>query len=619
MNDSIVPEVHHTQHGTPYLKGPGVSLVAQPQFSPMAATDFINSFGGQFDAADYENDWYDAPEVDYSSMRWPMKLDHGSSLCKLAGQLCYMSFGEKRTRNDEAAKYFENIKAQAHGCYDVETEVLTKGGWKRWPDVTEQDEMATINENAEIEYHRPRRLIRYQHVGRMYRVESRGVDLLVTPDHKMLACVTTTRKGRKREEYSLIKAEDLDSTSHAYLKCGTWRGGSAGVISSDVAALLGFAIGDGYVPTKNRVRFHLRRERKIVWLRRLVQRLDWSLIEDGDNYTVWLPDDEKICNIFAGIYDNDREKVIPFRLLTDCNEEVLLGLFEGLMQADGHRGKTGDSFDTTSQTLAGQFQQLCLHIGLAANVVYTYDAEDRPTSYGTKPLTRLSIVSRELKPEVNKFIDSVGKTSWIDSWSGEVFCAEVPNNTLYVRRNGKPVWSGNSVLEHANYSFLIWGIDRACSHELVRHRSGMAYSQLSQRYVSGKLLRFVERPEYQQDERLHAMFEEWIDRAAGEYDLRANDLKRVINTKGMTPTEARKAVNQAARNCLPNETETAMVVTGNARAWRHVIEMRASKHADKPIRELAGGIASILLSAAPNLFDDYEWEAGVSWTQYRKV
>src|SRR5258708_7120662 len=76
-----------------------------------------------------------------------------------------------------------------------------------------------------------------------------------------------------------------------------------------------------------------------------------------------------------------------------------------------------------------------------------------------------------------------------------------------------------SVLEHANFSFLFYGISRSVTHELVRHRSGFSYSQLSQRFVSGRMLRFVERPEYRVDEQLHAQFEQRIDRAAGEYAL----------------------------------------------------------------------------------------------------
>lgn len=179
-----------------------------------------------------------------------------------------------------------------------------------------------------------------------------------------------------------------------------------------------------------------------------------------------------------------------------------------------------------------------------------------------------------------------------------------------------------SVLEHANFGFVVWGIDRACSHEEVRHRAGVAFSQMSQRYVDGKTLRFVERVEYQNDPVLHEMFEKHIDRCSDEYDARAEQLMKVLPVTG-TATERRKAVNSAARNGLPNETETAMVMTGNVRAWRHIIETRASKHADAPIRAVTLRQHMILNEVAPHFFGDFEPKEadGKTWLEpkYSKV
>lgn len=279
---TFVPEVYRTAAGTPYLKSPGVALIAMPRFLPMDATHFVNSFGDTFDAADYENDWFEESNERDRGELPPMKLDDGAALCKFAGQTCYLSFGEKRTRNspEEVKRYFDNIKQSGHG----------------------------------------------------------------------------------------------------------------------------------------------------------------------------------------------------------------------------------------------------------------------------------------------------------------------------------------SVLEHAYYSMIVWGVDRAFSHELVRHRAGWAYSQLSQRYVDGRTLRFVERPEYQDDTALHMTFENWIDHARNEYDARAMMLQRKMapQLEKMASTDRRKAVNSAARNCLPNETETAVVLTGNVRAWRHVLEMRASQYADAPIAQVTLCAYEILSAASPPLFDDYE-------------
>ena len=167
-----------------------------------------------------------------------------------------------------------------------------------------------------------------------------------------------------------------------------------------------------------------------------------------------------------------------------------------------------------------------------------------------------------------------------------------------------------SVLEHASFSFLLYGISRSVTHELVRHRAGVGVSQISQRYVSNSVLRFVERPEYQEDQELHRLFEERADRAAAEYAEMADQLlERQEGGASMLTadykTDARKKVQQTARSLLPNETEAPMVFTGNVRALRHIVEMRADAHAESEIRNLAVRIFLCLRQADPILFGDY--------------
>jgi thymidylate synthase (FAD) len=168
-----------------------------------------------------------------------------------------------------------------------------------------------------------------------------------------------------------------------------------------------------------------------------------------------------------------------------------------------------------------------------------------------------------------------------------------------------------SVLEHATFSFLLYGISRSVTHELVRHRAGVGFSQISQRYVSGAVLRFVERPEYQTDEELHRLFEERADKAAAEYEAMADRLlgRQEVGNSMLSAdhkTDARKKVQQTARSLLPNETEAPMVFTGNVRALRHIIEMRADAHAESEIRNLAVRIFLCLRQADPILFGDYQ-------------
>ena len=169
-----------------------------------------------------------------------------------------------------------------------------------------------------------------------------------------------------------------------------------------------------------------------------------------------------------------------------------------------------------------------------------------------------------------------------------------------------------SVLEHANYSLFIYGVSRSLTHELIRHRAGFAYSQLSQRYVSGRVLRFVERPEYVTNPTLHTWFEHRIDGAAAEYAEVTEALvqRQRGGDAGLlaadAKTDLRKKVQQVARSVLPNETETFLMMTGNVRAWRHFINMRASSHAEVEIRALAVAIYRVLSAQEPLLFADME-------------
>lgn len=170
-----------------------------------------------------------------------------------------------------------------------------------------------------------------------------------------------------------------------------------------------------------------------------------------------------------------------------------------------------------------------------------------------------------------------------------------------------------SVYEHAWYSFFLYGISRSNTHEIVRHRAGTAFSQLSQRFVSGSVLRFVERPEYQDVPELHKRFEERIDHLAREYaevteELMAQQEEGHPKLTAEARTDLRKRVQQAARSVLPNEAETTMVMSGNVRSWRHMIEMRTDQHAESEIRDLFFRVFLCLRTIEPLLFGDYEIE-----------
>jgi len=526
-------------------------------------------------------------------------------MCSMFAKICYASLvmgkNDNLTRIRSIQDNFKSVLQTGHGCYDSETEVLTADGWKFWEEVTESDQFATRSEDGEIEYHRPTALIRKEYRGRMYRVDSQQVDLLVTPNHNMLVCKTTTKEGRKKQHFSAITAEALGHVSHAYVKTGCWSGGNRNPGHNEIMwQLLGFTIGDGHLHSRNRLRFRLRRERKITYLKFLISQLgSFRLVEkpESDVYVVELPENnDDLTMLFNSIYTEDKEKQIPDGLLLGLDSDDLEALFTGLMQADGSEGPTGDVFDTTSRRLADQFQQLCLHIGLASNVSYVYEKEDRPTSFGDKPLIRLSVVRRALKPEVNKWSGCQGRTYWVEDWEGEVFCAEVPNHTLYVRRNGRTVWCGNSILEHIQFNYIVHNCSRVFSHEQVRHRVGTAFSQTSGRYVRSDQVSLVLDPilnpvidEIQSVlEFIEAKYAQMVDKLA-------------VNQQDM---HTKKKMTSALRRIMPNGQANEMAVSLNLRSLRHTIMMRTAAGAEWEIREVYGQIYRIMKGRYPELFQD---------------
>ena len=166
-----------------------------------------------------------------------------------------------------------------------------------------------------------------------------------------------------------------------------------------------------------------------------------------------------------------------------------------------------------------------------------------------------------------------------------------------------------SVLEHAVWNLLITGVSRTLTHELVRHRAGMGYSQLSQRYVDESVAEYVEPAIVATDPELHAVWLDAVTHAHSAYVKLAEMLNAKLadpaaSAAAMVPTGAdrttrRKTARQAARSVLPNATETKIFVTANARALRHFLEQRGSAFAEPEIRKLANKLLDLLQGEAP--------------------
>ena len=175
-----------------------------------------------------------------------------------------------------------------------------------------------------------------------------------------------------------------------------------------------------------------------------------------------------------------------------------------------------------------------------------------------------------------------------------------------------------SVFEHAVYVLLLEGISRSCSHELVRHRAGFGYSQLSQRYVDESEAAFVLPPAVQGDAALEAEWARQIAAAQAAYVTAVDRL--MAKYEGIADkVHRRKMAREAARSVLPNATEVKIVVSGNVRAWRTMLELRLDEGAELEIRRLAVAVLGTLRREAPALFADFELYAGGDGTPCGRV
>ena len=162
-----------------------------------------------------------------------------------------------------------------------------------------------------------------------------------------------------------------------------------------------------------------------------------------------------------------------------------------------------------------------------------------------------------------------------------------------------------SVFEHAVYVVLIEGISRSCSHELVRHRAGFGYSQLSQRYVDESQAAFVMPPAIQGDARMEA---EWTAQVEGAQQAYIQAVDRLMEKYDRVADKVhrRKMAREAARSVLPNATEVKIVVSANTRAWRTMLELRLGEGAELEIRRMAVATLRLLQREAPAFFADFE-------------
>ena len=166
-----------------------------------------------------------------------------------------------------------------------------------------------------------------------------------------------------------------------------------------------------------------------------------------------------------------------------------------------------------------------------------------------------------------------------------------------------------SVLEHCCATFIFNDISRVCTHELVRHRAGMAYSQQSLRYVRLDDLGFWMPPQVLADDALAMIFVETVH-LLESVQRRLAEHTDIANIKDF---HLKKKLTSMFRRLAPIGLATSIMVTGNLRSWRHIIAQRTSPAAEEEIRIVIGGVAEILKKKYPNALQDMTRADDGSW------
>lgn len=144
----------------------------------------------------------------------------------------------------------------------------------------------------------------------------------------------------------------------------------------------------------------------------------------------------------------------------------------------------------------------------------------------------------------------------------------------------------HSVLEHVSFTFFISGVSRALSHQLVRHRIGVSYSQQSQRYCAFEDgFNYVIPPSISKDPELLGKFRELM--------TQINDTYQYFLEKEIPAEDARMV--------LPNACTTNLTVTMNLRALMHFCEERMCTCAQGEIRQMARSMAKLITDKIPEL------------------
>lgn len=541
------------------------------------------------------------------------------------GRVCYKS--EDKISKESGKKFVEGIIKRGHEaviehynitvkfttdrgcCYDDKTKVLTKDGWKYFDEVDiENDYFATLDDLNKVVYVKANKLIKEEYNGKMHNWVNNRIDCMVTPNHNMW--LYDYEKRPKNRVWDFIKSEDANNGRYEFLRGsdGIYNKGyntyeiqsvnlNKGFYTKEYKSLklnanlffelVGWWITDGSLSrgengSGNRISIAQIKKEGRKRIINILESLGFSFSVYSDHIRINSPQLYKFL-VDNFIKDDDFNKSvylsIPRWMFEELSSENLTHFIKGIIGGDGSKFSGGNGYQiyTASYKFAMDLIEIAMMIGKSGSI-RTVDERDRifPNS---------ETISKCREQYVVSLIDS--KTSiWNKNnnvknevdYKGFVYCVELPiHHRLYVMRNGKACWCGNS-------------------HEIVRHRIA-SYAQESTRYCNYSKDKFDTEITVVKPVNL-----EYGDAYLDWYDLcnHAENAYFSILERGYKP--------QVARSVLPTCVKTEIMVTMNLREWRHFIKLRSSKAAHPDIRILAIDLLNQFKNSIPVLFDDIEVE-----------
>jgi len=368
------------------------------------------------------------------------------------------SYGWEKLHAEHLCKYYQEVGwldtrvARFHNCYgpcfDDQTEILTKEGFKLFANLTFVDEVLTMNPKSKMaEYQNPIGIQRHLYRGEMIDADSRTINFSVTPDHSLYFSKVYHAEPIRREADSIlgrsnsyfsrfvnwIEDDGLDyvqtlrQVKRSDGRCHDKRGGAEKCLHlSDWLSFLGWYLSEGSAfRTKTNYtvaisQYDKENQKEIV---SLIKRMGFNCSIDSYGRSVIICSKQlyEILHPFGRSHD----KFIPRKYML-LPQKYLRFLFDSLMKGDGT--KSGSSYSSVSKQLADDVQELAIKLGLGASL--TVDKG------GVSLVYRVNICTKTTHRVRKKYIST-------KSYDGMVYDVTVPNHIILVRRKGKLMWSGN--------------------------------------------------------------------------------------------------------------------------------------------------------------------------------